>query len=273
MAGRVSKERIITGALLILLCAAAIILGGWFALICAYIGLLATALDALRAFKAAGYKVLWPVVLATAVLMLPAYKILELTGVCILLAIVLTLCAAVFVRKSDFLDVMLTLFLLMYPVLPASMLLFIACGSNQDMTQVFLAMTLILPSACDSMAYFMGISLGKKKLCPEISPKKTVAGCIGAFLGGTFFGLIMGLIVNKFFWQGIPLEHYVVIGFASGFFSQVGDLSASMLKRFCGIKDFGKYLPGHGGALDRLDSIIVNAVLIFIYSRIMSYLI
>jgi len=275
LAGRVSKERIITGALLILLCAAAIILGGWFALICAYIGLLATALDALRAFKAAGYKVLWPVVLATAVLMLPAYKILELTGVCILLAIsvVLTLCAAVFVRKSDFLDVMLTLFLLMYPVLPASMLLFIACGSNQDMTQVFLAMTLILPSACDSMAYFMGISLGKKKLCPEISPKKTVAGCIGAFLGGTFFGLIMGLIVNKFFWQGIPLEHYVVIGFASGFFSQVGDLSASMLKRFCGIKDFGKYLPGHGGALDRLDSIIVNAVLIFIYSRIMSYLI
>lgn len=106
MAGRVSKERIITGALLILLCAAAIILGGWFALICAYIGLLATALDALRAFKAAGYKVLWPVVLATAVLMLPAYKILELTGVCILLAIsvVLTLCAAVFVRKSDFLE-------------------------------------------------------------------------------------------------------------------------------------------------------------------------
>lgn len=117
MAGRVSKERIITGALLILLCAAAIILGGWFAAICAYVGLLATAFDALRAFKAAGYKVLWPVVLITAVLMLPAYMLLDLTGVCILLAVsvVLTLCAAVFVRKSDFLDVMLTLFLLMYP--------------------------------------------------------------------------------------------------------------------------------------------------------------
>lgn len=91
--------------------------------------------------------------------------------------------------------------------------------------------------------------------------------------GRHFFRTDYGFVVNKFFWQGIPLEHYVVIGFASGFFSQVGDLSASMLKRFCGIKDFGKYLPGHGGALDRLDSIIVNAVLIFIYSRIMSYLI
>lgn len=274
MAGRVSKERIITGSLLTLLCAAAIILGGWFALICTYICLLAVTVDALRAFKSAGYKVLWPIVFATAVIMLPAYMFLELTGVCILLAgsVVLTLCAAVFVRKSDFLDVMLTLFLLMYPVLPASMLLFIACGFEKDMTQIFLAMTVILPSACDCAAYFMGIGLGKKKLCPEISPKKTVAGCIGAFLGGTFFGLIMGLIVNKFFWQGIPLVHYVVIGFASGFFSQVGDLSASMLKRFCGIKDFGRYLPGHGGALDRLDSIIINAVLIFIYSGIMNFL-
>lgn len=112
------------------------------------------------------------------------------------------------------------------------------------MTQVFLAMTLILPSACDSMAYFMGISLGKKKLCPEISPKKTVAGCIGAFLGGTFFGLIMGLIVNKFFWQGIPLEHYVVIGFASGFFSQVATFRPVCLSRFCGIKDFANICPG-----------------------------
>ena len=274
MTVKVSKERLITGAFLVLLCAAVIYFGGWFAVVCTFIGLLAASWDALRAFRAAGYKVLWAVVIFTALLMLPAYMALNLTGVCGVLAIsvVITLCAGVFVRKSDFLDVMLTLFLVMYPVLPAAMLMFIACEPNQDMARIFLAMTVILPSACDCFAYFMGIGFGKRKLCPEISPKKTVAGCVGAFIGGTLFGLLMGLIVNRFFSQAIPLMHYVVIGFASGFFSQVGDLSASMLKRFCGIKDFGQYLPGHGGVLDRLDSIIVNAVLIFFYSRIMIYL-
>lgn len=60
----------------------------------------------------------------------------------------------------------------------------------------------------------------------------------------------------------------MIIGFASGFFSQVGDLSASLLKRFCGVKDYGSYLPGHGGLLDRMDSIVVTAVLMFLYTGV-----
>ena len=148
------------------------------------------------------------------------------------------------------------------------MFVFIPAYRVQENNRIFLLMMFLLPSACDVFALLFGMAWGKRKLCPAISPKKTVAGCIGSFVGGTLAGLASGIIINACFTDIIPLYHYVLLGFASGFFSQVGDLSASMLKRFCGIKDFGKYLPGHGGMLDRFDSAIVVAVWIFFYMEI-----
>ena len=80
--------------------------------------------------------------------------------------------------------------------------------------------------------------------------------------------MITGFVVTRCITDVIPFYHYLIIGFASGFFSQVGDLSASLLKRFCGVKDYGSYLPGHGGLLDRMDSIVVTAVLMFLYTGV-----
>ena len=131
-----------------------------------------------------------------------------------------------------------------------------------------LLLIFLLPSACDVFALVFGMAFGKRQLCAHISPKKTIAGSLGAFVGGLLAGLVSGLVITNFFTIKIPVYQYVLLGFVSGFFSQVGDLSASLLKRLCGVKDFGNYLPGHGGMLDRFDSSIVVAVWIFFYMEI-----
>ncbi len=122
----------------------------------------------------------------------------------------------------------------------------------------------------DSCAYFTGCSIGGRKLCPTISPKKTVAGAIGGTVGCGLSFILFGVIVNIFFGgalQGKTLNLFLLfmMGLVASVVSQIGDLIASMLKRQCGIKDFGNLLPGHGGILDRCDSIIMVAPVIFLF--------
>ena len=113
----------------------------------------------------------------------------------------------------------------------------------------------------DVGAYFIGVFFGKHKLCPLISPKKSVEGLIGGVVVGTFSMLLYGWIVNTFFYAGIrylPLLIYGIIGCLASAF---GDLCLSVIKRQTGIKDYGNLIPGHGGVLDRLDSVLVAAPL------------
>ena len=113
----------------------------------------------------------------------------------------------------------------------------------------------------DAGAYFIGIFFGKHKLCPTISPKKSVEGLIGGVVIGTLGLFVYGLIVNYFFDTGVrylPLMLYGVIGCLASAF---GDLCLSVIKRQTGIKDYGNLIPGHGGVLDRLDSVMVAAPL------------
>ncbi|MBR5246720.1 MAG: CDP-archaeol synthase [Clostridia bacterium] len=118
----------------------------------------------------------------------------------------------------------------------------------------------ILFSACftDTFAYFAGSFLGKHKLCPKISPKKTVEGAIGGVLGCILANVILYAVYNNFFFEN-PSNNYVAIIIVSAILSVVGmcgDLTASLIKRNYGIKDFGNLIPGHGGIMDRFDSIM-----------------
>lgn len=122
----------------------------------------------------------------------------------------------------------------------------------------------------DSCAYFVGKAFGKHKLCPNISPKKTVEGAIGGVIGCGISFLVFGLIINGFFaaWlegQQMNLWMLFILGLLAAVVSEIGDLVASMIKRQFGIKDFGNILPGHGGILDRCDSIVLVAPLIFLF--------
>lgn len=104
----------------------------------------------------------------------------------------------------------------------------------------------------DTSAYFVGSALGKHRLYPAISPKKSVEGAIGGLIGG-----LAGVFLAKFLWfPSLPWLLAGGIGIILGACGQIGDLFESMLKRSYGVKDSGRIIPGHGGLLDRLDSLI-----------------
>jgi phosphatidate cytidylyltransferase len=137
---------------------------------------------------------------------------------------------------------------------------------NMDDTHGKFYIVLCLAAAwlCDGAAYFVGTFFGKHKLCPEISPKKTVEGAIGGVVGGTIV-LMIFIIVYKYVMAskgiifGVNYPWAVAVGIISGVLSIVGDLSASLVKRQNSIKDFGNVMPGHGGVLDRFDSVLLVA--------------
>ena len=130
----------------------------------------------------------------------------------------------------------------------------------------YIWMIFIIAFVTDTAAYFVGRAIGKHKLCPRISPKKTVEGAVG----GTLFavaGLIgYGLIVKYNFDFDLPIYLYAILGIFGSIASQCGDLTASMIKRKMELKDFGKVLPGHGGILDRFDSILFTLPIVYIFA-------
>jgi phosphatidate cytidylyltransferase len=118
--------------------------------------------------------------------------------------------------------------------------------------------------ATDTSAYCVGRSLGRHKLAPSISPGKTLEGAVGGLLGAMAAGAAFSHGIH------LPLTHGLAIGTLAGAFGQVGDLCESALKREVGIKDFGRALPGHGGALDRFDSLLFVAPLAYLYLRLVA---
>lgn len=116
----------------------------------------------------------------------------------------------------------------------------------------------------DTFAYFVGIYMGRVKLCPSISPKKTVEGALGGIIGSIVLTTLSGFIINKF-GADIGIIHFVITGFLCGVASELGDLAASYIKRYTGIKDFGNIIPGHGGIMDRFDSILFTVPVIYYY--------
>jgi CDP-diglyceride synthetase len=140
-----------------------------------------------------------------------------------------------------------------------------------------LGLVLVIMISCftDTCAYLTGLTLKGKKLCPKVSPKKTISGAIG----GLFGGIIGALLTVLFLTLNLPLQLYLTariggtwevqlvfigIGLVGSIMTQAGDLWASWIKRRAGIKDYGKFLPGHGGAMDRLDGICFNSAFIFL---------
>lgn len=119
---------------------------------------------------------------------------------------------------------------------------------------------------CDTCAYCVGMLIGKHKMAPQLSPKKSIEGGIGGVLGATLLAVIYAVAINHFGNAGVDVVRFAVIGAAGGAISQVGDLAASAIKRFHEIKDYGKFIPGHGGILDRFDSVIFTAPIIYYLS-------
>lgn len=157
--------------------------------------------------------------------------------------------------KTTVTDIMITLFGMLYVVFFLS---FIPLLHGMQNGKYLIWFILFAAWGTDTCAYFVGCKFGKHKFS-EISPKKSIEGCIGGTVGSMIIALIYAVALNKL--TGLEISYIYIAGvaLALSILSQIGDLSASSIKRTMGIKDFGNLIPGHGGMLDRIDSIIFIA--------------
>lgn len=157
--------------------------------------------------------------------------------------------------KTTVIDIMITFFGICYIVFFLSCIPLLHGMENGKYLIWFILMA---AWGTDTCAYFVGSKFGKHKFT-EISPKKSIEGCIGGTMGAVIITLLYTFALNKLAGLEISYIYIALIGLALSALSQIGDLSASSIKRAVGIKDFGNLIPGHGGMLDRIDSIIFIA--------------
>lgn len=169
----------------------------------------------------------------------------------------------IFTNNSvNIIDAAVTFFGIFYIVFLFSFLL---QTYNLENGQFFVWLIFIGAFSTDTFAYFTGRLIGKtKKFIPAIVPTKTLEGCFGGAIGCGVALFLFGLFINRHV-SGIPLYHYILMGIICGTLSQIGDWAASAIKRFAKIKDYGRIMPGHGGVLDRFDSILFSAPVIYFY--------
>ena len=123
---------------------------------------------------------------------------------------------------------------------------------------------------CDTCAYCVGMLIGKHKMAPKLSPKKSIEGAVGGVVGAALLGAAYAAAINHFAaGADANVLQYAMICGVGGMISQVGDLAASAIKRNHDIKDYGKLIPGHGGILDRFDSVIFTAPIIYYMAMIL----
>ncbi|MEF9895736.1 MAG: CDP-archaeol synthase [Clostridia bacterium] len=223
------------------------------------------------AFSARGAKPVRWVGLLFALLSMPAYlyygvqALMPLTALCYMTG----LCCIVLRGQVDFESAMATLFPLIYPGMLISLIFPLQDLTPHLFATVALGMSFIIALANDLAAYEIGRRFGKTKLCPALSPKKTregaIAGVIASIVASMVVPIVACLITRSAFSTLPPLWHFAIVGLLGGFAAPIGDLTASMVKRYCGIKDFGSIFPGHGGMLDRVDSVIFTGAVVYCY--------
>lgn len=179
----------------------------------------------------------------------------------IFLSLMILMCVPAIKPEYNFIDVGVTILGFIYVSVFFSFIALI----NQKTNGEYLVWFIFISSwLSDTTAYYSGKFFGKHKLCPRVSPKKTIEGSIGGLIGSVVGCVILGIIMNN---NGINISivHCIILGIVSGVFSQFGDLAASSVKRYCEVKDYSNLIPGHGGILDRFDSILFSAVVVYYY--------
>lgn len=152
----------------------------------------------------------------------------------------------------------------------------LACVTNGVSVSFFFVLIFLLPWMADGGAYFVGSYFGKHKLCPNISPKKTVEGALGGLVACVAAAMIMGLVFQFLVFRNgdvrVNFGALAVLAVLDSVVSIIGDLSFSLIKRTLKIKDYGTMFPGHGGMLDRCDSIIFTAPLVVVLAQFVPFL-
>ncbi|MDH3381539.1 MAG: phosphatidate cytidylyltransferase [Flavobacteriaceae bacterium] len=199
---------------------------------------------------------------------LPYIGLFKYAGVLLFLTIFVTFVSILFYKKEEVVNHLGKIFLsVIYIAVPFTLIAQIPfLNSNIQYVNTTILGVFLLIWTNDTFAYIIGSNIGKHKLLERISPNKTIEGFIGgmiaAFIGSYFLSL---------YFDSLTSNQWFVIAFIVSTFGVLGDLIESMFKRQAGVKDSGDFIPGHGGFLDRLDSVIFAAPFIFIYLQFISY--
>lgn len=265
------KTRIIVGALLAIMLLAVLYFGGFVLIVTLALFSFAATYEVSLVFKNKGFQ---PIVMPAYIFGLGFPFVYHFFGLLALIvfyiaSVMATMVHSLFSKTHATADVFPSLALYVYPLMLLMCMLLTYFSFSRAIGLTAACMAFGAPECCDAFAYFGGSLFGKHKLCPRISPNKTTEGSIAALLGGAVFGLLIyGL---QPFWSGsFPLWSLLLLGLCCGVFSQFGDLFASTLKRWAEIKDFSSVFPGHGGIMDRIDSILFCTPLVLLVVTILT---
>ena len=264
------KTRIISGAALIVIFAALLVMGGPVLLV----ALLALTLIGLNEFYTVisssnqhqPFRYVGMAVAACLYICLLFFKEqlwstnLMMYLITIMMILVMGLCIATYPKRSVT-DAALTIFGVIYVAVLFGYVYLLRTVPNG---QFYVWYIFAASWGCDTCAYFCGYFLGKHKLAPVLSPKKTIEGAVGGVIGAILLCVIFGMVIAEptGIDRGVLLKVSLVVGLLGSIVAQVGDIFASSIKRKMKIKDYGKLIPGHGGVLDRFDSLLLVAPVI-----------
>ena len=239
-------------------------------------------LEMYKALREGGHNVMLPPLIVFFVLVYPLFWFFHTEGIMIATAIASCVALGIFTfRHSHSLtDLGLSIFNVVYPCVFVAMIMAVNLYAGNLLAILLL---LAVPLASDACAYFVGSKFGRRKLCPTISPKKSVEGLYGGVLGALIAGAAVMLLFDVFhvmdgfanvgltalsdkLWVSGIL--YAVLSVLVMLAGMVGDLVASWVKRQVGIKDYGKIFPGHGGVMDRMDSVIFAMPIVYLFFTI-----
>ena len=285
-------KRVTTAILLIAVMAFGIWMQGWPLRIILLISMLMSLSEMYRAFRKIGYDpVRWVgyVYCVLAVLAQAYYASLNEKRLfesispamfALVVGLLLGMTVIIIKGKVAFDSLMATLFPILYPGLFFSLIITLQDLDTRVAATMALVLTFFIASVNDTFALFIGIKYGRHKLSPEISPKKSWEGSIAGIIASVLFAMLVPWVTFRLaaYFPGIAVDlaksHYPpiwtfgLLGLIASALSQIGDLVASLVKRHCGIKDFGTIFPGHGGMLDRMDGILFCGVACYVFFKI-----
>ena len=278
------KQRIITGLALAAFLAVMLWLPGWCMATATLICISFAVHEEMQALEKAGHHLVnWPTWTAMILSVPLTYFLTQKIMIPLIIAALFAMVVQVLFRKEPLLtDLSMSALPLLTVALPGLALVTLAMIDpyfwRNDPNRmpwhavevVMLSLTFAVPLLGDVFALFVGSAIGGPKFCPAVSPKKTISGAVGGLIGSMVAGVVIWLLS---LWlcdaktRGLlPVWwHYPLIGLVGGFVGQMGDLFASLVKRHCNLKDYSNLFPGHGGMLDRLDSVLFMALLMYCY--------
>ena len=284
-------KRVITAAVLITVIGLGIWLQGWPLRALLLVSMLMSTSEMYRAFRKIGYDpVRWSGYVYCVLAVLAQAYYANLQGglfesispsmFALIIGLLLGMTVIILKGKVAFDSMMSTLFPMLYPGLFFSLIITLQDLPTRTSSTVALVLAFFIASVNDTFALFVGLRFGRHRLSPEISPRKSVEGSVAGLISSVAFAVLVPVVTDRLarVYPAIaeqlsaaplpPLWAFALLGLVAGGLSQIGDLVASLVKRHCGIKDFGTIFPGHGGMLDRMDGILFCGVACSVFFKI-----